>query len=148
MSDFEILPETRFEEAYDLLCGERLGEGVYRVVYAHRHDPSLVVKVEKQYRAFCNAREWAYWDEFRHWEKGNRWLAPCVGISPLGTILLQKRTEPVRRSDKLPEEVPSFLDWDLKPANWGWLEGRLVLHDYPQLATVANLRMKKVTWEW
>ena len=42
--------------------------------------------------------------------------------------MLQKKTEPLR-AEEIPGRVPKFLA-DLKPSNFGWLNDRVVCHDY------------------
>ena len=147
MAENDIAPAFHFEEAFNLLCGELLGEGIHRKVFACLIDPTLVVKCETGHGTFSNAREWRNWDEVRFADRWNKWLAPCVAISPLGTVLLQKRCEPLRKSDTLPDELPAFLT-DIKPQNFGWLAGRLVCHDYPQINSSLSDKPRKIGVGW
>lgn len=132
-------------EAFNVLCGELIGEGAYRKVFDCPFDPTIVIKVENaEFSGFHNALEWRTWDECIYWKPGNRWLAPCVRISPNGRILIQRKTEPIRPKD-LPAMLPSFLR-DVKPGNFGWYDGRIVCHDYAFTGSVLPIKMKKADW--
>lgn len=132
--------------AFNVFLGDKLGEGIHRIVFECAIDPTLVVKVEFDERMnFSNAAEWKNWNESRYYQPMADWLAPCVRISPCGRVLLQKRIIPMRE-DELPDKVPSFLT-DLKPGNFGWYENRVVACDYSTLITSANAkRFKKAHW--
>ena len=133
------------EEAFNLLCGELLGEGAFRKVFACTIDPALVVKVETRTGSFHNVQEWRTWDECQFWKKGAAWLAPCVSISPYGTVLLQKRVEPLRKAE-LPEKMPAFMR-DVKAENFGLYEGRVVCSDYAFVASILPIKPKKFGWD-
>lgn len=113
------------ELLYLFLKGEKSIKGGNRRVYACSLDKSLVVKIEAHGDAFDNVTEWRLWEHFRKtpWAK---WLAPCVDISYCGSVLLMKRTTPIK---KMPAKVPDFLD-DLEARNFGKYKGRIVCHDY------------------
>ena len=133
-----------FEDAFNLLCGAKLGEGVHRDVFECRLRPELVVKVEKDevFRNFMNVAEMRFWDYAG--PATRLWLAPCHYLSPDGRVLLQSRCDHVRK-EELPEKLPSFLT-DIKAANFGIYEGRLVAVDYALHYTLASMRLQKVTW--
>lgn len=135
-----------FEAAFNLLCGDLLGEGIHRKVFSCKIDPSLVVKVEtdEDYRSFANAYEHRNWTDNEHYIAVANWLAPVVSISACGFVMLQKRITPVRLSE-LPEKLPSFLT-DIKPDNFGLYEGRLVACDYSTLITRVNTSLRKAEW--
>lgn len=130
----ETLPKTVTNDFLSMMLGERLGTGKTREVYVHGLDSSLVVKLETvDSRDFCNVHEWSLWNETvarslpaRERKTVQKWLAPCISISPMGSVLIQARTEPI---DKVPRYVPDFLA-DTHPQNWGLYEGRPVMHDY------------------
>lgn len=139
-----------FEDAFNLLCGDLLGSGIHRKVFECRIRKDLVVKVEDNepkyaWRAFANAYEMQFWDDHRMVERVKRWLAPCEWMSQDGLILLQKRVTPLPLDYKLPDKMPTFLT-DLKPANYGLYEGRLVCVDYSATIPNPSLRMKKADW--
>lgn len=115
-------------DLFAALCGEKLGEGQYRHVYAHRSRPDLVVKIEQGARSWSNIEEWNVWREAQDFPKLTDWFAPCEWISGCGSVLLQKRTSPVR-DDELPKQLPAFF-CDLKRDNFGMLNGKFVCHDY------------------
>lgn len=128
MNDPVDLPNTCKEDLVRMICGDYLGGGVARRVFAHGLDPRLVVKVEVQSCSFQNIAEWHAWEDVQH-TKWADWFAPCHYISPCGTVLLQSRTKPAGRAFIYPKRLPNFFT-DLKPANVGLLKGRLVVHDY------------------
>lgn len=135
-----------FEEAFDLLCGEKLGEGVCRAVFECLIDPTLVVKVEKDPSGmFQNAHEYRTWVETQHYRKASKWLAPCVSISRHGFVLLQKRVEPLRKGE-LPGKLPEFLNRDIKPSHFGMFEGRVVCCDYALSNSRLPMGMKAANW--
>jgi len=134
------------EEAFDLMCGVLLGEGVGRKVFVCKLDETLVVKVEKDPAGlFQNPHEYRMWVETSTYRKAADWLAPCVAISTHGLVMLQKRVEPITRA-QLPETLPAFLDRDLKPSHFGMFEGRVVCCDYGLPATILPVRHRKADW--
>lgn len=134
-------------DAFNLLCGRKLGGGIHRDVFECRLRPDLVVKVETDtnWRYFANVHEMKFWDDNQYHKAVSRWLAPAEYLSPDGRILLQRRVEPIRESDKLPEKLPAFLS-DIKRDNFGWLDGRLVSVDYALAPNNPSLRLRKVDW--
>ncbi len=138
-----------FEDAFNLLCGKRLGAGIHRDVYACRLRPDLVVKVENsaddEWRNFANVQEHRFWSDHQYASAISTWLAPCEYLSPDGRISLQRRVKPVHSDDKLPEKLPAFLT-DLKDENFGWLEGRLVAVDYAFTIPAVSTRLRKAEW--
>lgn len=135
-----------FADAFNLLCGERIGSGIHRDVFECNLRPEFVVKVEiaQTYRYFANVHEMKFWDDWCLHEPVAKWLAPCEFLSPDGRILLQRRIEPIRTSE-LPDKLPGFLT-DIKPCNFGYHNGRIVCCDYAMTNPNANKRMKKVDW--
>jgi hypothetical protein len=140
---WDLLRASKEEAAY-MLIGQPIGEGCYRKVYQHAMNPKAVVKVEEDAGKFSNVTEWELWREVMDYPKLNRWLAPCLWISPKGMILIQAKTTPCSHND-LPDKVPSFFT-DLKRENWGWCEGRLVCHDYGNILLTAGSKLKKAKW--
>ena len=136
-----------FEDGFNLLCGEKIGAGGYRDVFNCRIRDDLVVKVEvlKHWREFHNVREMQFWCDHQHSPNIARWLAPCEYMSPDGRILLQRRVQPIRDTDKLPDKLPTFLT-DIKRENFGWLDKKLVCVDYGYVITTPSIRMRKATW--
>lgn len=132
-----------FEEAFNVLCGDLIGEGCHRKVFACKVDPGLVVKVETNTLEFANVNEYQLWQNYCDTDCG-KWLAPCVQLSPYGRILLQRHCDPVRK-DELPEKMPAFLT-DHKLENFGMYEGRLVCFDYATIIVNPSLAMRKAHW--
>lgn len=145
--------DAAFEEAFNLLCGDKIGEGMSRTVFECKLLPDCVVKVETDPQRFQNVIEWETWN-LVSWTKASRWFAECKWISPNGKILVMERTRPAGPAD-LPDKVPVWFT-DLKPGNWGMSktnkEGKeyLVCHDYGtslmlQEGTITK-RLKKADW--
>ena len=135
-----------FEDAFNLLCGEKLGEGIHRTVYECRVRPDLVVKVESdEHRYFANVFEDKFWADHQFYEPVAKWLAPCEYLSSDARILLQRRCRPLHDSDVLPDKIPAFLT-DVKRSNFGWLDGRLVCMDYAMMIPNPSKRLKRVIW--
>lgn len=142
-----------FEEAFHLLCGRKIGEGMSRNVFECALLPNCVVKVETDGHRFQNIMEWQTWNIVSH-TKASRWFAQCKWISPNGKILIQERTRPPAPFEFLPK-VPVWFT-DMKRTNWGMATTSsdnkqfLVCHDYGtslmlQDGTVTK-RMKKAEW--
>jgi hypothetical protein len=133
--------------ALTILVGEKLGRGATRTVYALKHDPSLVVKLEYAARQFCNVVEYDIWRTVSG-HKNARWFAPVIDIDVWGGALIMKRTQPITKAEFEAEvgEVPAFLG-DTHWANFGRLDGQIVCHDYgyhPMLDALTRApRMKK-----
>jgi hypothetical protein len=136
-----------YEDAFNLLCGKLLGEGIHRKVFECRLRDDLVVKVESEenWRYFANVLEMRFWNDHEHYKKVADWLSPCEYLSPDGRILLQRKASPIVELSVLPEQVPAFLS-DLKPENFGMLDGRLVCLDYALTIPNPSTRLKKVDW--
>ena len=134
---------------FKLIAGRRLGSGVGREVWTCELDPSIVIKFETGSASFQHVVEWEAWQALRWSDDAAKWLAPCVSISCCGSILVQKRTEPLRR-EELPERVPSWAT-DLKLENWGMLDGHPVMHDYGLASVIisrgATKHMRKADWD-
>ena len=138
-----------FEDAFNFLCHEVLGQGVHRKVFTCRFREDLVVKVEDNgdhaMRSFANVREFDFYNYWRDYEPVARWLAPCEYLSPDGRIMLQKRVDPIPSDFKLPDMLPSFLT-DHKKTNFGIYEGRLVCVDYATVIHAKNIKPRKAYW--
>jgi len=132
-----------FEDAFNLLCGDKLGEGYSREVFSCTLRPDLVVKVEaSETRRFANIHEMKFWDDNYYRKKISAWLAPCEYLSPDGRLLLQKRCDPIPSSMKMPSKVPSFLA-DVKRENFGLLGKKIVCFDYAITILNPSTRLKK-----
>lgn len=138
-----------FEDAFNLLCGKQLGEGIHRKVFECRIRADLVVKVEQPdepWRSFANAQEMLFWSNYVHCPEVARWLAPCEYMSPDGRLLLQRKVDHITSKTKLPPSLPTFLT-DIKRDNFGLLNGRLVCVDYAMLVLNPEMRLRKVEWD-
>lgn len=128
------------------ICGERLGGGMSRDVYSCTLDPTVVIKFEDGQRRFQNIMEYEAWQEVEQTEFA-KWFAPVVSISPCGTVLIQKRTKPLKAS-RYPDEMPAFLG-DFKHTNYGMYKGHLCAHDYGRTRLMtAGLTKRMIHANW
>lgn len=132
-------------EYNSIFLGPLLGRGIGRRVYVNKYDPDTVIKIEDGAQSFQNVAEWETW-RYLQFGKLKDWLAPCVAISSCGTMLVQKRADPLPRNYKLPTALPEFIT-DTKPANFGLIKGKFVLVDYGFTTRAYPGAMKKVYWE-
>lgn len=133
-------------DMFHAVCGDRIGTGMSREVYACTLNPAWVVKVEDGACHFQNVIEWEIWSGAKDRDAG-RWLAPCHFISPNGSILIQSRTTPARTKE-YPDRMPAFLT-DFKRANYGLIGKRFVCHDYGTALVLDNglsTRLRKAGW--
>jgi hypothetical protein len=138
-----------FEEAFNLICGEKIGYGMSRIVYECSLLPNCVVKVEEDPYRFQNVLEWETWNVVKNSKEASKWFAICRWISPTGRVLIQERTRTPGPKEFV-ERVPVWFT-DMKRANWGInSSGRLVCHDYGTSFIVEEgtqtKRMKKAEW--
>lgn len=131
-------------EFENTLLGNLIGEGSSRKVYECQINPEWVVKVEGGGQSFANQYEWVTWQ--RATKDLKKWLAPCVHISPAGSILIMKRCEPVQKH-QLPKRIPAFFN-DIKATNWGWLDKHPVCFDYglQRKPGFQQMNMEKAEW--
>jgi hypothetical protein len=148
MNEFERQRNLTFRDAFDLLCGTKLGGGEYRDVFECRIDPKLIVKVEIEnsygWRSFNNVHEVNFWEYFGNVKSVAKWLAPIIYKSPDKRLIMQPRVERIP-NDKLPKTLPEFLT-DLKRENFGMLDDRIVCVDYAFHIIGAKTKLKKVEW--
>ncbi len=139
---------NHFEDAFNMLCGKVLGQGVHRKVFDCKIRPDLVVKVEDDndnLRNFANVFEMQFWCEYQHDKNIGKWLAPCEYLSPDGMLLLQRKCSPVPFDYKLPARLPEFMT-DFKRDNFGIMDGKLVCLDYAITMMSASSKLKKADW--
>lgn len=137
---------TLSKDVRDMLIGESIAYGAHRHVFNHASDATLVVKLEDIAKHFYNVNEWQAWERIRYTPFA-KWFAPCVDISPCGTVLLMKKAKAVT-AEELPKLVPAFFT-DLKAENWGKLGKRFVCVDYGLhllLEHGMTKRMRKANW--
>lgn len=131
------------EDAFNMLCGDKIGRGIHRDVFECKLRPELVVKVEYEtdFRYFANVLESKFWTDYMHAPLVAKWLAPVEFLSPDGRILLQRRVDPIKESE-IPEKLPGFLT-DIKATNFGRLDGNIVCCDYAMTINNASTRLRK-----
>lgn len=136
-----------FEDCFNLLCGKKIATGSSREVFSCRIRPDLVVKVEieKHWRTYENWAEMSFFNQHKDTAKIAKWLAPCHYLSPDCRILLQRKCDPLPSDYPLPQKLPAFLN-DLKPENFGILDGNLVCLDYALTIMQINTKLGKVKW--
>lgn len=142
---------TITSDFFHLICGEKLGRGISREVFRCAFDPTMVFKFEKDAGSFQNIIEWETWQTVRHTAGFKtdyaQYFAPCIGISPCGTILAQKAARKIDRAE-LPAELPSFFT-DIKQENFGVIDGKIVCIDYGNtLLMTKGLNNKKRKADW
>ena len=146
-----------FEEAFNLLCGDKIGYGMSREVFECALLPGYVVKVETDRERFQNIMEWETW-RIVSGTASSRWFAECKWISPNGKVLIQERTRPAGLLE-FPERIPLWFT-DTKRSNWGMARAKnkdgspgkewLVCHDYGTSLMLQDgtttKRLKKAEW--
>lgn len=133
-------------DAFYLMVDHKIGSGMSREVYSSSVFPDSVVKVEAAAGFFQNVIEWETWQRVKDTPFA-KWFAPCEYISPNGAVLVMKKTIPAR-ADEYPDRMPPFLT-DLKRANYGIYNGKLVCHDYGTnllMESGMTKRMRKAHW--
>lgn len=117
-----------------LMLGKRLGHGISRCTYEYigpgAKRGEWVVKMESSDKdgRFQNVTEWNIWDDVKDTPRLARWFAPCINISPCGSILIMARTKQ-RSFSQYPKRIPAFFN-DQQYRNFGWIGNQLVCHDY------------------
>lgn len=129
---------------FDLFAGDLIGSGVARTVYECTVRLDLVIKIEVPSHSFQNIREWEFWLWSHRQKEIRRWLAPCVAISPCGSVLLQERTTLIPEKG-YPKKLPKFLT-DTKRDNFGLLGKRVVSHDYALVVPKYSISLRKAEW--
>lgn len=143
-SYFKRTPELDF---FEMICDEKLGSGMSREVYSCSLDPSVVIKFETTQGRFQNIVEWETWQDVKETDYA-KWFAPCVNISSCGSVLIMKRTTPIKNLKRYPERMPAFLG-DFKYSNYGMYKGHLCTHDYGRTLLVSEgltKRTRSVDW--
>ena len=134
-------------ELWKTLVGKCLGGGMSRKTYKCKLNKDIVIKVEDNGCHFQNVVEWEIWREVQFNDKQKIWFAPCVDISPCGTILIMKRTVPFDIKEA-PKQMPRCLT-DFKLSNYGTYKDHVVCHDYgtAMLLTHNPFQLRKVA-DW
>ena len=130
------------------ICGEHIGSGQFRDVFAYNLDSSYVVKIAPKDNSH-NLTEYLLWEEIKglcgNLDYIPKWFAPVKWISPSGHILIMKRTE--KKDKPRPESIPKFF-WDVKSDNFGWIGDKFVCHDYGFFHMMLDYKLgfKKAKW--
>ncbi len=111
------------------LIGKYIGAGYHRAVFAHKKDPTLVIKVAHRHLSgHRNRMEWEVWQKAPEYIKKH--LVPCVSISDDGVYLVCKRGDAVQKIKKYPRGFRKSYGDTKTPTNWVKIDGRLLLADY------------------
>lgn len=123
----EHLDRRELGIALSMICGEYLGRGVSRTVFALNYAQDLVIKIEEERGEFQNVLEWKIWNKARETSpEVAATLAPCVDISTCGRVLIMKKTSPLVGKEVM---LPAWLS-DYGSRNMGMIDDRIVCHDY------------------
>lgn len=136
---------------FNLYVGKFIGGGQYRRVYENDVNKTTIIKFEVGESSFENCIEWEVWKSIKDYPSIARWFAPCLHISPCGTVLVQARCS-IAPDSKYPKKVPMCFS-DFKRENWGLYKSRMVCFDYGAHSTIiltegiANCsKLKRVKW--
>lgn len=130
--DKEVIKKIESNEAVSIkgalhkYCGELIGNGLNRDVYALKFNPDYVVKIQRT-QSFDNIIEWQVWLAVSYSDL-NEWFAPCIIINETGTVLVQKRVR-AKMKKFYPKKLPVFFT-DFKYANYGFIGDQFVCCDY------------------
>ena len=122
----------------NMFCGEKLGQGVSRMVFVHKFDQTRVIKIERDGDdRFQNIMENKVWEDCKDTVLG-KYLAPVHEMSENGKILIMERCMPLPTkleakqggSDIFKNMMMPDVLTDHKPENYGILKGRVVCCDY------------------
>ena len=133
-----------------ILCGEKIGSGLYREVFVLKENPSFVVKVERDQSTgqFANVTEWRNYIDNREWKWFAKYLASCEFISASGRILIQRRLEH-RDKKEYPKKIPAMFT-DTKYKNFGWIGNQFVCCDYSfipfYIVRKGGKKFKRAKW--
>lgn len=138
---------TAARDLVNIICGDYIGRGMSRWVYAFKPDSQFVIKYEPCGDDFQNVLEWRVWETVKNTPM-KKWFAPCLSLSGNGLWLVQRRvTKPAH--EKYPDKIPAWFG-DTKYANFGMLDGRIVACDYgmPSLSRLMarQARLTKAKW--
>lgn len=160
MSNLPNLPAIIQYDLNDLFVGAFIGSGSFREVYHCWHMPGCVIKLMNQEfesetpggrgGEFANVTEWQIWNAVKNTRLA-KYFAPCVDISPCGQALIMKYAPPIK---DWPKKMPNVLD-DMRPANLGLYEGKVVAIDYGRhefftlaMKHVQMIKPKKKNWRF
>lgn len=138
-------PQSLEHRRVKKLCGELLGSGAYRDVYAMKDNKNYVIKIERDMTVaiFANVTECRNWMNHKESVQLGPWLAPVELINETGNVIIQRRVS-FRGKEHYPDKIPNVLR-DRKYDNYGWIGERFVCCDYSFIAT-SSFRLSRVVW--
>lgn len=135
------------------ILGQEIGSGLHRIVYKHKLDDDLVIKIERQDSLyFANIMEYNLYNDLLGIQAGNdliKYLAPVTFISKCGKVLFMRKVKPVT-NQYLTKNHPTFpsVFTDLKPENVGLYKEKLVVCDYAiNMLPYGKFKMREVKWD-
>lgn len=141
----KVFDTTVAADFFNVFCDSTpLGFGAGRTVYRCGVNPDWVVKIENVHQSFQNVMEWNNWHDLRGRKNFSKWLAPCHFISGCGCVLIQSYASDIS-SRELPAKLPHFLG-DVKPENFGMLDGQIVCRDYAIIKVSWDAKHEKHDW--
>lgn len=123
--------------------GAYIGEGRCRTVYVAADDPTKAVKVAKEGHADVNLAEAGVWRDVEDRDEA-AFYAPVTECAEDGSWLVMARTRQPSEGD-FPSRIPGRIG-DVKRHNWGWLNGRMVCHDY-HVRGGSTGKLKSARWK-
>ena len=145
-----------FNDAIDLLCGQKIASGQFREVFDCTLMPGYVVKVEKDSSTFHNIREFEVWQAVQYTEHSAAFAQVHI-MSSNGRILVMEKTQRPGLKE-WPDKIPAYFT-DIKRENFGMsmlkdpktgiISNKFVCHDYGchlMLENGMTKRLKNVVW--
>lgn len=146
MKHFELEDLIQYE-SLNVLCAEKLGEGVHRTVFRNTFDRGTVVKVANSDAGIrANIEEMQTWNDV--YGEAQRWFARCRHLSYYGSILIQEFVPAIPNGKY---KIPAFFT-DLKRDNFGLVVGteksQVVCRDYGlHFLREKGMTKKLIDWE-
>lgn len=146
MKHFELEDLIQYE-SLNVLCGDKLGEGIHRTVFRNAFDYGMVVKIANNEAGIrANIEEMQTWNDV-HGEV-QHWFAQCRHLSSYGSILIQEFVPSIPKGKY---KIPAFFT-DLKQDNFGLVVGteksQVVCRDYGfHLLREKGMTKKLIDWE-
>lgn len=140
---FHSISDLIKNELLSLFLGKEIGGGMSRRVFEIKRDETKIIKIENTMGHFQNVIEWQTWEALKNTPHA-KWLAPCYEISPCGTVLIMAKTSPLNLGR--PQKLPSWIT-DHKAENFGYLNKKIVCHDYGTNLLLNHASKAMRRWE-
>ena len=131
----------------DLIFGEEIGRGAFRVVFDYPLDDKLVIKMAFDTNGVkSNFLEARIWEEIQYRDIA-KFFAPVVGVSSNGRFLIMKKARMSKNVKDFPAKVPHFFT-DLKYQNYGFIGKELVCVDYGSMVVTNGMTNRMIKADW